>query len=67
MKWIKISDALPKVNKPLVIACGKEIGTSLHIYTKMGEWRGYNVMLPTQGVTHWMYIERPKTNRTLRK
>lgn len=63
--WIKVEDKLPEYKKQVagqpfvhILGYGEKIGV-LEVEYCNGKWRGLNVTLPSNLITHWQPLPEP--------
>ena len=66
--WISVKDELPDKNQDVLIYRGNHIGDMMHVYTYLGnnKWEdeyGYWSKTDDEGITHWMPLPEPPTEK----
>lgn len=61
-EWTAVADAMPKVDKPVLVSCRDVIGTSVWVATWIGHgWRTMPGRWNLDSVTHWGPLPQPPT------
>ena len=67
-EWISVKNRLPKTNKEVLVYRGGHIGNLISVYTYIGcdKWEddyGYWTRTDDEGITHWMPLPEPPTEK----